>query len=117
MLRPASKMTTWMSAGISHEELERMLAGPNRENVKNWIESLPTETRVIFVLRAVAGFTADETAAMLAGHGGTGAAGWNAGRGAGDLPAGSVLACFAADSRDGAITGVNRTVAVNSEHG
>ena len=32
-----------------------MLAGQNRENVKHWIEGLPTETRVIFVLRAVAG--------------------------------------------------------------
>ncbi|MGA7245883.1 MAG: hypothetical protein WBX19_22055, partial [Terracidiphilus sp.] len=44
----------------------------------NWIESLATQTRVIFVLRAVAGFTADETAAMLSEHGGKGADGWNA---------------------------------------
>jgi hypothetical protein len=65
------------SAGISRAELEGMLAGPNRENVKNWIEGLPTETRVIFVLRAVAGFTANETAEMLAEHGGKGAEGWN----------------------------------------
>jgi hypothetical protein len=65
------------SAGISRAELEGMLAGPNRENVKNWIEGLPTETRVIFVLRAVSGFTANETAEMLAGHGGKGAEGWN----------------------------------------
>lgn len=65
------------SAGISHGELENMLAGPNRENVKNWIESLPTETRVIFVLRAVAGFTAPETANLLSEHGGQGAQGWN----------------------------------------
>ena len=66
------------SAGISRAELEGMLAGPNRENVKHWIEGLPTETRVIFVLRAVAGFTANETAEILAGHGGKGAEGWNA---------------------------------------
>src|SRR5215831_16461502 len=66
------------SAGISRSELESMLAGPGRENVKNWIESLPTEMRVIFVLRAVAGFTASETAAMLAGHGGKDADKWNA---------------------------------------
>ena len=66
------------SAGISREELEHMLAGPNRESVKKWIESLATPTRVIFVLRAVAGLTADETAALLAGHGGPGAEGWNA---------------------------------------
>jgi hypothetical protein len=65
------------SAGISREELEHMLAGPNRESVKKWIESLATPTRVIFVLRAVAGLSADETAALLAGHGGPGAAGWN----------------------------------------
>lgn len=64
------------SAGISRAELESMLAGPNRANVKNWIEGLPTETRVIFVLRAVAGFTADDTAAMLAEHGGPGAREW-----------------------------------------
>ena len=66
------------SAGISREELEHMLAGPNRESVKKWIESLATPTRVIFVLRAVAGLSADETAGLLAEHGGPDAAGWNA---------------------------------------
>jgi hypothetical protein len=54
-----------------------MLAGPNRASIKNWIESLPTEMRVIFVLRAVAGFATEDTAAMLAEHGGGGAEGWN----------------------------------------
>jgi len=33
---------------------------------------------VIFVLRAVAGFSANDTATMLAEHGGKGAEGWNA---------------------------------------
>jgi len=66
------------SAGISRAELESMLAGPNREHVKDWIEGLPTQTRTIFVLRAVAGFNAAETAEMLAGHGGPGAERWNA---------------------------------------
>ena len=66
------------AAGISRAELETMLAGPNRASVKNWIESLGTPMRVIFVLRAVAGFTADETAAMLSRYGGNGAEGWNA---------------------------------------
>lgn len=65
------------SAGISRAELESMLAGPNRASIKNWIESLPTEMRVVFVLRAVAGFTTDDTAAMLSGHGGQSAVGWN----------------------------------------
>jgi DNA-directed RNA polymerase specialized sigma24 family protein len=66
------------SAGISRAELESMLAGPNRASVKNWIEGLPTETRVIFVLRAVAGLSAGDTAVMLAEHGGQDARGWNA---------------------------------------
>jgi len=65
------------SAGISQAELESMLAGPNRRNVRNWIESLSIPVRVIFVLRAVAGFSAHETAAILAEHGGKGAQGWN----------------------------------------
>ena len=55
-----------------------MLAGPGRDSVRNWLESLPIETRVIFVLRAVAGFTAPETAAMLVAYGGPDASGWNA---------------------------------------
>ena len=65
------------SAGISRAELEAMLAGPNRHNVRKWIESLSTETRVIFVLRAVAGFPSEETASLLSTHGGQGAEGWN----------------------------------------
>jgi hypothetical protein len=65
------------SAGISHAELESMLAGPNRKRVKNWIESLAAEVRVIFVLRAVAGLSAGETAAILAEHGGKAAEAWN----------------------------------------
>ena len=66
------------AAGGSREELETMLAGPGRDSVRNWLESLPIETRVIFVLRAVAGFTAPETAAMLVAYGGPDASGWNA---------------------------------------
>lgn len=66
------------SAGISRTELESLLAGPNRQNVKNWIEGLAIQVRVIFVLRAVAGFSAAETATILTEHGGQGAEGWNA---------------------------------------
>ena len=55
-----------------------MMAGPDRDLVRNWLESLPTELRTIFVLRAVAGFSAPETAALLAEHGGSLAAGWTA---------------------------------------
>ena len=53
-----------------------MLAGPNRDSVRNWLASLPPALRVVFVLRAVAGFSANDTAAMLASHGGPSAAGW-----------------------------------------
>ena len=41
------------AAGVSKEELERMLAGPDRDRVRNWLASLPTVLRTIFVLRAV----------------------------------------------------------------
>ncbi len=64
------------AAGVSREELERMMAGPDRERVRTWLNSLPGALRTIFVLRAVAGFTAAETAGMLAAHGGPRAEGW-----------------------------------------
>jgi hypothetical protein len=64
------------SAGISTEELEEMIAGPERDRVREWLESLPTAMRTVFVLRAVAGFTAAETAALLQGHGDPQAAAW-----------------------------------------
>ena len=54
-----------------------MIGGPDRDHVRNWLEGLPTAMRTIFVLRAVAGFTAGETAALLRAHGGSEAAGWN----------------------------------------
>jgi DNA-directed RNA polymerase specialized sigma24 family protein len=66
------------AAGEYGEELERMIAGPDRDRVRNWLESLPTALRTIFVLRAVAGLSAGETAALLAAHGGSAAAGWTA---------------------------------------
>jgi hypothetical protein len=66
------------AAGVSKEELERMLAGPDRDRVRNWLASLPTVLRTIFVLRAVAGFSTAETAALLAECGGPRAVGWNA---------------------------------------
>jgi hypothetical protein len=64
------------AAGVSSEELLRMLAGPDRDRVRNWLAGLPTLMRTIFVLRVVAGFRASEIAAMLAEHGGPQAAGW-----------------------------------------
>ncbi len=64
------------SVGVSTQELERMIAGPDRDRVREWLRNLPTTLRTVFVLRAVAGFTSAETAALLAAHGGAGAEGW-----------------------------------------
>jgi hypothetical protein len=64
------------SRELSSQELEHMIAGPDRDHVRNWLESLPTAMRAIFVLRAVAGFTTAETADLLRAHGGPHAAGW-----------------------------------------
>ncbi|HEY1161166.1 MAG TPA: hypothetical protein VGE83_11070 [Terracidiphilus sp.] len=65
------------AAGVSSEELERMIAGPDRERVRKWLASLPAVLRTIFVLRAVAGFTTAETVDLLKTHGGPQAAGWS----------------------------------------
>ncbi|HEX8811825.1 MAG TPA: hypothetical protein VF742_07515 [Terracidiphilus sp.] len=68
-----------LDAASAHgEEYERALAGPDRERVRTWLESLPTAMRVIFTLRAVAGIPSSETAALLAAYGGPKAAGWSA---------------------------------------
>lgn len=64
------------AAAEAREAMERMIAGPDRDRVRAWLESLPTALRTIYVLRAVAGFSAAETAALLAGDGGPRAAGW-----------------------------------------
>jgi Sigma-70, region 4 len=65
------------AVGVSHEELMNLLAGPDRDRLRNWLTGLPPVLRVIFVLRAVAGFSAAETAEMLSVHGGSRASGWN----------------------------------------
>ena len=64
------------SAGISTEELENMISGPERERVRRWLASLPMWMRTVFVLRAVACFSAAETAELLQAHGGPQAAAW-----------------------------------------
>ena len=56
--------------------MERMIAGPDRDRVRAWLESLPTALRTIYVLRAVAELTTAETAELLAAHGGPLAAEW-----------------------------------------
>jgi hypothetical protein len=66
------------AAGVSGEELERMISGPDRDHVRVWLEGLPTAMRTVFVLRAVAGFTAQESAELLQAHGGANAEEWSA---------------------------------------
>lgn len=66
------------AAGVSRAQLEQMIAGPERDRVRRWLEKLPVDVRTVFVLRAVGPFTAAETAELLAAHGGPQAAGWNA---------------------------------------
>jgi DNA-directed RNA polymerase specialized sigma24 family protein len=65
------------AAGVSREELGRLLADPGRGQFRIWLESLPTVMRTVFVLRGVAAFSANESAALLAAHGGAGASGWS----------------------------------------
>jgi DNA-directed RNA polymerase specialized sigma24 family protein len=60
--------------GISREDLDSMIAGPDRDRVRTWLEGLPTAVRTIFVLRAVAGMTGAETAELLAEN--AASAGW-----------------------------------------
>ena len=64
------------AVGISGHDLGRMIAGPNRNRLRAWLESLPTAMRTIFVLRAVGGLSAAETARLLKMHGGPNADGW-----------------------------------------
>jgi len=64
------------AAGVSSEELERMISGPDRGRVRTWLEGLPVAVRTVFVLRAVARFSGEETASLLAELGGANAAGW-----------------------------------------
>jgi DNA-directed RNA polymerase specialized sigma24 family protein len=66
------------AAGVSGEELTKMMGGGDRERMREWLASLPTASRVIFVLRAVAGFRSEQIAQLLAEHGGGRAARWNA---------------------------------------
>lgn len=66
------------SVGISNEELDEMISGPERDRVREWLASLPVWMRTVFVLRSVAGFTAAETATLLQKHGGPRGAGWSA---------------------------------------
>ena len=66
------------SAGITTEELEQMMAGPDRQRVRGWLESLPLTHRTIFVIRAVAGIPSRQAAGFLREHAGPAASAWTA---------------------------------------
>jgi len=58
------------SSGLRSEDLNRIFAGPARGRVRSWLESLPTRTRTVFVLRAVGGICNVNTAKLLNEAGG-----------------------------------------------
>jgi hypothetical protein len=64
------------AAGVTRAELEQMLAGEDARSLRTWLEGLAVPLRVIFVLRAVAGLSSVEVAALLAEHGGPTAENW-----------------------------------------
>lgn len=66
------------AAGVSREELEHAMSGPDRQRVRAWLASLAPQSRIVFALRAVAGLTGSETAVLFAAHGGPKASGWTA---------------------------------------
>jgi DNA-directed RNA polymerase specialized sigma24 family protein len=66
------------AGGLSSDEFAKLLAGPEKERVRVWLAGLPVEFRVVFALRAVAGFTSQEVASLLAQQGGAAASGWAA---------------------------------------
>jgi DNA-directed RNA polymerase specialized sigma24 family protein len=65
------------AAGVSPEELARMMSGPDRDRVRAWLSRLSTPARVIFALRAVAAFSSADVAGLLAQYGGPSAEGWH----------------------------------------
>jgi len=65
------------SAGISGAEFGRMLVGPERERVRQWLEKLPVAQRTVFVLRGMAGLDSAETADLLKASSAPGAGAWS----------------------------------------
>lgn len=64
------------AAGVTPDELEQMIAGPESHRLRDWLEGLSVSLRVIFVLRAVAALSSVEVAGLLAKYGGPKAAEW-----------------------------------------
>jgi hypothetical protein len=64
------------AAGVTPDELEQMISGPEGHRLRDWLEGLPVPLRVIFVLRAVAGLSSAEISGLLTGNGGPAAKDW-----------------------------------------
>jgi hypothetical protein len=64
------------AAGVTPDELELMITGPERHRLRDWLEGLSVSLRAVFVLRAVAGLSSAEVAGLLAEHGGPNAQEW-----------------------------------------
>lgn len=64
------------AAGVTPAELERMISGPESHRLREWLEGLAPQLRIIFVLRAVAGLNSGEIAGLLSLNGGDQAKGW-----------------------------------------
>jgi DNA-directed RNA polymerase specialized sigma24 family protein len=64
------------AAGVTPDELEQMISGPEAYRLRNWLEGLSVSLRYIFVLRAVAGLSSPEIARLLVEHGGQVAQDW-----------------------------------------
>jgi DNA-directed RNA polymerase specialized sigma24 family protein len=64
------------AAGVTPDELEQMISGPEAHRLRDWLEGLSVSLRVVFVLRAVADLSSVEVATALAKHGGSAAQGW-----------------------------------------
>jgi len=64
------------AAGVTPDELEQMISGPEGHRLRDWLEGLAISLRTVFVLRAVAGLSSGEVAGLLAGHGGARAQDW-----------------------------------------
>lgn len=66
------------AAGVTHAELEQMISGPQSHRLREWLEGLAPQLRVIFVLRAVAGLNSSEVAGLISRNGGDEAKNWTA---------------------------------------
>jgi hypothetical protein len=64
------------AAGLTAGELSLLVQAPGRIKMRGWLEGLAPALRVIFVLRAVAGFDGARTAESLRRSGVEGAQGW-----------------------------------------